>query len=349
MSLQDGNVIGGSDFKSLLDSILETSDIIQREILAAGRTPDYTQQIVVLDTFNVATGDNNRVDTANTTALWTNKCYYSIVPDLYDDHEDSSVDTNKWTTSVVYDGAGNASVSETGGYINCYSYEYSVGNGTSSASATSKAMPDLSTLTYFCINSYSIANMNSANASAGAGTSIGGVGCSSAGVSSPPYEAHSDTSAQATYELIKINGVWKLYKDNVYQSVQTPTDSNFIISSSASPIGASPNSDATARSWYEYYSSYDIATLKTNLLITTVTNIQGIFVTPNAQIGNAGNIKFDISIDNGTSWCKKDMFTNQYINLTAFTGTQLMLKFYLNGNGTTDYVILRGYGVLVFL
>jgi hypothetical protein len=72
MGFNDGDILYGRDLQTIASSIVWNGIETQKEILAAGRTPDYLEDYLAVDTFSAAGGDNSRVVTnvGSTTAHW---------------------------------------------------------------------------------------------------------------------------------------------------------------------------------------------------------------------------------------------------------------------------------------
>lgn len=93
------------------------------------------------------------------------------------------------------------------------------------------------------------------------------------------------------------------------------------------------------------YSSTSNTLVQTTLIITAPSNIKGVFLTANKTLGASTSITYDISIDNAANYYWTAQALDAFIDTTAHTGTQLILKINLNSAGNT--VTLSDYGVII--
>jgi len=88
-------------------------------------------------------------------------------------------------------------------------------------------------------------------------------------------------------------------------------------------------------------------TVVTSNIITTSSNIKGIFVSANKSLGSGTSITVDVSINNGSSKILTAQNLDTFLDTSGGTGTQLILTFNLNSGGNT--VTLKDYSVMVFI
>jgi hypothetical protein len=273
------------------------------------------EDYVGADIFNDSTGQMNTVDTGSSTA------YYNTSSEYYTNHIDdqsstgTAVNSNFSNTGSAFDGDPNTYASfstATGG-----DFSSSVGMTFSSA-----------TTNYVRYKGYFSVGQDG-------GTVYGAVQLQKY-TGSTWTTVDSTALSGAPTQTLTVDKIYELTESVGGLRVQVTTGAN----------GNSPYSHYHRVYALEYGDYQTTSTVETDTIIDEVVPKS---VLAYGDIGNSAgtSITYDISQDGGSSWEVTGSNLNEAADTSAFTGTDLALKFHLNTTDSSEPCTLSGYGVAV--
>jgi hypothetical protein len=367
--LKNSSVAKQTDMYTMATNILQTG-IESRRVYMSGCDSAVFKLPVrptsFIDSFYRNVGDRQTtdlwgitsVDTTNTTAIWCGGCYVKTMT-IFDNFNDASVNTDKWTVYHV-EGGTNETAGSVGEDTDIDLFS-GVQNDNTSRGQCDTYIESKIGMTRFC--KFTLTDVNFTADSGGTShdwkiyITIGGeavLTSASGGVSAEV--------AEDTYEFVKIGETvdYKLIAiskgNKLLKEVKLAANNDGLIKIRGyvdfTSVGGAANAQrfiyiSVDNFYLDNFTTTDNYVYTKALVIPTA-NIKSLYVSAfDAQPTNT-DILFDVSINSGVAWCKTSQDFNQEIDTSLYTGSCLNLKFTLSATGSADSPVLNDYGVMVW-
>jgi len=352
MAIKAGYSIEDSDVWKIIGTALHSHITLKLAYMNGEISSFDLPENIFVDSIYNASGDNNTINTTDTTAEFDSELKAYVKSNMYDDFEDGIIDTNKWNVySHVYDGADYSVLEETSGQlhiyanIDCASYE----SGVSTQSVTSLETSNRwkFKIAYLSVDFSTSDNYGYAQAAIYYGSTR--ILYRKRYKSGTEYYYEGDLTQTGEYEFIREGTTLYVYKNGSLMKTVTVTDSDAAIkfecidsNSESSGDGAEIKIDYVKKA----YSTTDEYVVTNSIF--SGDNYSSIFVYAHTSIPSGTSITFDVSQDGGNTWTSTNNNLGSVVVLTPQAGMDIRLRFKLSTTDNTQTPVLYGIAAQVW-